>query len=131
VNTESAWSGVHEALPARWHVGPISYDPGVVRADGQRGAFSVTAREPHPGRGKHPQTVSGIGDDEVGALRDLDDRLRGVSRPDGSRMEELRRRLRLAYVEGAEEWSLDHSGRQLETRELQAVVGRFRTGGGA
>lgn len=37
------------------------------------------------------------------ALRDLDDRLRGVPKPDGGRLEELRRRLRQAYFEAAEE----------------------------
>jgi hypothetical protein len=42
------------------------------------GAFSVTARGPHPGRGKAPVTVSGTGEDEAAALHDLNDRLRGV-----------------------------------------------------
>jgi len=56
------------ALPAGWRVGPPTYDPGVVRADGQLGAFSVTARGPHPGRGTLPETVTGTGDDELGAL---------------------------------------------------------------
>ena len=51
---EAAWFAVHEALPARWHVGPVTFDPG-------RHAFSVTARGPHPGRGKAPVTVSGDG----------------------------------------------------------------------
>ena len=70
---EEAWSAVHEALPARWHVGPVTYDPG-------RHEWSVTAHGPHPGRGKAPQSVTGTGEDEVAALRDLDDRLRGVPR---------------------------------------------------
>ena len=78
---EDAWGAVHEALPARWQVGPVTYDPGVVRPDGLMGAFSVTARGPHPGRGKAPTTVSGTGADEAAALRDLDARLRGVARP--------------------------------------------------
>ena len=91
---EAAWFAVHEALPAGWRVGPVTYDPG-------RHAHSVTARGPHPGRGKMPQTVSGTGEDETGALRDLDDRLRGVPRSNGGRMDELRRRLRFAYVGGA------------------------------
>jgi hypothetical protein len=68
---EAAWFAVHEALPARWQVGPVTYDPGVVRPDGLMGAFSVTARGPHPGRGKAPVTVSGTGEDEIAALRDL------------------------------------------------------------
>ncbi len=57
---EAAWDAVHEALPARWCVGRPSYDPGVVRADGYRGAWSVTARGPHPGRGKMPQSVTAV-----------------------------------------------------------------------
>jgi hypothetical protein len=85
----TAWSAVHEALPARWRVGPVTFDPG-------RQAWSVTARGPHPGRGKAPVTVSGTGDNEIAALRDLDGCLRGVPHPDGGRLDELRRRLRLA-----------------------------------
>jgi hypothetical protein len=46
--------------------------------------------------------VAGTGEDETAALRDLDDRLRGVPKPDGTRLDELRRRLRLAYMGGAE-----------------------------
>jgi hypothetical protein len=38
------------------------------------------------------------------ALRDLEDRFRGVPKPDGGgRLEELNRRLRQAYFEAAEE----------------------------
>jgi hypothetical protein len=61
---EAAWFAVHDALPAYWHVGPITFDPG-------RGTFSVTARAPHPGRGKLPVTLSGHGETEVAALVDL------------------------------------------------------------
>jgi hypothetical protein len=121
-----AWDAVHEALPARWCVGMPSYDPGVVRSDGYRGAWSVTARGPHPGRGKTPQTVTGTGDDETAALRDLDGRLRGVSKPNGTRMEELRQRLRLAYVDGAEGWAREHMGRGLTTNEFARVICRSR-----
>ena len=56
---EAAWDAVHEALRAFWRVGPVIYDPGVVRPDGLMGAFSVTARGPHPGRGKMPVPASG------------------------------------------------------------------------
>jgi hypothetical protein len=118
---ESAWSAVREALPARWRVGAVTHDPGVVRADGLMGAFSVTARGPHPGRGKMPVTVSGTGEDEVAALRDLDDRLRGVPAPDGSRMDELGRRLRLAYIDGAESWTHANAGRGMTRDELGAL----------
>lgn len=120
-----AWDAVHEALPARWCVGQPSYDPGILRADGYRGAWSVTARGPHPGRGKVPQTVTGTGIDAAAALRALDDRLRGVPQPDGSRMDALRRRLRLAYVEGAEEWTAANAGRRPTTDELGRVIGRY------
>ena len=41
--------------------------------------------------------------DEAAALRNLDDRLRSVPQPNGSRMAERERRLRLDYLDGAEE----------------------------
>ena len=91
---EDAWDAVHEALPAGWTVGPPTYDPGVP-------GWSVTARSVAISRLKPPLTVSGIGVDETYALRDLDDRLRGVPQPNGSRMAERERRIRLAYIEGA------------------------------
>jgi hypothetical protein len=53
---EAAWSAVHEALPARWRVGPPSFDPG-------RPGWSVTAIGPLPGRGKMPTTVSATGNE--------------------------------------------------------------------
>jgi len=115
---EAAWGAVHEALPARWHVGPVVYDPG-------RRAWSVTAHGPLPGRGKAPQTVSGIGADEVAALRDLDDHLRGVPRPDGGRLEELNRRLRQAYLAGAEEQSQRAEGHGLTEEELGRVLDHY------
>ncbi len=58
---ETAWDAVHEALPARWQVGPVTYGP----SDGRH---HVTARGPHPGRAKMPVTVSGTGDDEIAVL---------------------------------------------------------------
>jgi hypothetical protein len=33
-----AWDSLWEAVPARWTVGPASYDPGVLRSDGHLGA---------------------------------------------------------------------------------------------
>jgi len=116
---ERAWWAVHEALPDRWQVGPPTFDPG-------RDAWRVSAIGPHPGRGKLPQTVTGIGIDEVAALRDLDDRLRGVPKPDGTRMDALRQRLRLAYVEGAEEWTRRERGRPMTTDELVRVLDHAR-----
>jgi hypothetical protein len=70
-------------------------------------------------------TVSGTGEDETAALRDLDDRLRGVPKPDGTRLDELRRRLRFAYLDGAETWSREHVGRGLRRDELGRVIGRY------
>jgi hypothetical protein len=117
MDRDAAWNSLWEAVPARWTVGPVTRDPGALRSDGHPGAFSVTARGPHPGRGKAPQTVTGTGDDETAALRDLDATLRERS-ADGSYLEELRPRLRLAYVDGAEEWTRENVGRQMTRDEL-------------
>src|SRR6476620_9832420 len=92
---EAAWDAVHEALPAGWTVGPPTFDPGVPQ-------WSVTARSVAYSRLKPPQTVTGTGVDETAALRNLDERLRGVPQPNGSRMAERERRIRLAYLDGAE-----------------------------
>ena len=116
---EDAWDAVHEALPAGWTVGPPTFDPGVP-------GWSVTARSVASSRLKPPQTVTGTGVDETAALRNLDDRLRGVPQPNGSRMAERERRIRLAYLEGAEEWSRETTGRGLTEGELEGVVRRFR-----
>jgi hypothetical protein len=90
---EAAWDAVHEALPAGWTVGPPTFDPGV------RG-WSVTARSVAYSRRKPPRTVTGTGESETAALRALDDRLRGVRQPNGSRMAERERRIRMAYLDG-------------------------------
>jgi hypothetical protein len=95
-----------------------------IRSDGYRGAWSVTARGPHPGRGKPPQTVTGTGEDETATLRDLDATL-GQKPADGSYLEELRQRLRLAYVDGAEEWTRVNVGRSLTGQKLEAVIARM------
>lgn len=104
---EAAWSAVHEALPARWRVGPPTFDPG-------EGHWSVTARSGTRGRGKPPICVSGTGETPEAALRALDDLLRGVPKPDGTKLDELRRRLRLAYVQGAFEGWADMTAEDLE-----------------
>jgi hypothetical protein len=126
---ESAWNDVFDALPARWCVGRPSLDPGVLRSDGYRGAWSVTARGPHPGRAKAPQTVTGTGDDETAALRDLDATLRGAKPADGSYLDELRKRLRFAYVEGAEAWTREAIGRTMTDGELGRVIESYRRPG--
>ena len=65
------------------------------------------------------------GETPAAALEDLSDRLRGVSRPDGGRMEAMRARVRLAYVAGAEEWAAANLGRRLRRDELGRVIGRY------
>jgi hypothetical protein len=40
-------------------------------------------------------------------------------------MDELRRRLRLAYVDGAEDWTRENIGRGLTRDELGNVIGRY------
>jgi hypothetical protein len=88
------------------------------------GAFSVTARGPHPGRGKAPVTVSGTGEDEIAALSAFDARLRG--REDaGGNLGALRRRLRIAYVSGAEECTRENVGRQMSGQELAGFLERY------
>ena len=64
--------------------------------------------------------------DETAALRNLDDRLRGVPQPNGSRMAERERRMRLAYLGGAEAYSRETIGRGLSESELEGVVRRSR-----
>jgi hypothetical protein len=115
---DEAWDAVHESLPARWQLGPPTYSP----ADH---AWHVTARGPHAGRRTHPQTITGTGEDEIAALRDLDDRLRGVPKPHGGQMDALRRRLRLAYIQGAEEWTHRELDRGMSDAELERVAARY------
>jgi hypothetical protein len=115
---EAAWGHLHEALPARWTVGLGSYDPGERR-------WSVSAVGPDRGRGKIPTYVTGYGLDELAALRDLDARLRGEHAAAPRKLDELRARLRLAYVAGAEDWTERELDRPLSTDELASVIGRF------
>ena len=84
---EAAWDAVHEALPARWEVGPVSYDCGPSRSH---------------------------------------DRLRGVPKRNGTRQDELRRRLRFAYLEGADDWAERELGRKLTADELEGVTGHYK-----
>jgi hypothetical protein len=76
------------------------------------GTGGPSARSGHPGpRFAGPIYLTGLGEDEVPALRDLDARLRG-ERSEGPRwLEELRARLRFAYLDGAEERSRQELGR--------------------
>ena len=61
---ERAALDVLELLPEWWAVGPTSYDPGT-------GRWTWTARGRHPGRGKHPETITGTGEDELAAMTDF------------------------------------------------------------
>jgi len=56
--------------------------------------------------------------------RDLDAVLRGAKPADGSCLEELRQRIRLGYLDGAEGWTRQHIGRGLTADELRSIVGR-------
>jgi len=115
---EDAWDAVHEALPAGWRVAPVTYSPAIP-------GYSVSALSGGYSRTKRPHTVQGTGDTENAALRTLDDRLRGVPQPNGSVMEARERRIRLAYLQGAEEWSRENSGRPLTEDQLEGVIRRF------
>jgi hypothetical protein len=115
---EEVWGRLHEALPARWTVGLGSFNPGEHR-------WSVSAVGPHPGRGKLPIYVTGFGQDELEAVRDLDARLRGERAEGPRKLDELRARLRLAYVEGAEEWAQERTGRSLSNEELVHIIQNF------
>ena len=113
-----AWDVLYDSLPARWHIGKPSYDP-------ERAPWSVTAWGPQPGRGEARQAVIGTGDTPVAALRDLDDRLRSATKPNGGRMDELRRQLRMAYVDGAEALAREAFDRGLTEDELGRVIERY------
>jgi hypothetical protein len=54
-------------------------------------------------------------------------RLRGVRQPNGSKLGDLERRIPLAYLEGAAEWSRENARRRLTEGELEGVVGRFES----
>jgi hypothetical protein len=73
-------------------------------------------------------TVSGLGESEVAALRNLGDHLRGVAGPLGTRMDDLRRRLRFAFLEGAEDESRRSVGRGLTPEEQDRVLRRYSGG---
>ena len=55
-------------LPDGWRIGQTSWNPDV-------GRWAITARGPHPGRGKAQETISGTGVDDLAAITDLGVRL--------------------------------------------------------
>ena len=90
---EAAWWELHDALPAFWSVGPPTFSR-------EHQSWTITAIGRHPGRGKMPQTVTGLGDGEVAALRDLEARLNNLPRPDGeaAKRAALALRSRLPFI---------------------------------
>ena len=90
---ERAALDVLALLPEWWAVGPTSYDPGT-------GRWTWTARGRHPGRGKSPERVTGIGEDELAAMIDLRNRL--DERQRAKKLAAVDRRGRAAFLEGAE-----------------------------
>ena len=55
-------------LPDGWRIGQTSWNPDL-------GRWAITARGPHPGRGKAQETISGTGVDDLAAITDLGVRL--------------------------------------------------------
>jgi hypothetical protein len=109
---------LYASLPAGWHVGMPTYDSA-------RGARSVTASGTGIVGRDEPQMVTGTGDTEAVALRDLDSRLRDVPSPNRARIDELRHQLRMAYVDDAEAFSRDNFDRGLTAHELARIIRRY------
>jgi hypothetical protein len=86
---EKAWA-VHEAFR---HAGTSGLRASPTRSPGH-GTVSAVGPTRH---GQIPVSVTGTGSDELSAVGDLDERLRGRENAWG-RLEALRARLRLAYV---------------------------------
>ena len=72
-----------------------------------------------------PEVVTGPGPDEVAALHDPDDHIRGILELDRTRPEELNRRLRQAYLTGSEEHSREHEERGLTAEERERVLRHY------
>ena len=113
---ERAALDVLALLPEWWAVGRTSYDPGT-------GRWTWTARGPHPGRGKFPETITGTGLDELTAMIDL--RIRLDQRRRAEELAEIDRRGRAAFLEGAEQRSQAAEGRPLTADELEPVTRRY------
>ena len=75
------------------------------------------------GRGKHPETITGTGEDELAAMTDLAIQL--DERRRDAKLAEIDRRGRAAYLEGAEERSRTVEDRPLTTDELDRVTKRY------
>jgi hypothetical protein len=116
ISRQAAWAAIREALPPRWQVGAVTHDP-------HEGLWIVTAESRVRGLST-PIRVSGIGHDDLAALRDLNRRLRGAPASTLGNLDEFRRRTRLAYLEGAEDWATRHA-EPLTLDELTRVIRRF------
>lgn len=101
---ECAALDVLALLPDGWRVGRACWNPGTRR-------WAVTARAPHLGRGEAPETISGIGDDDLAAMIDL--RIRLEERHRGETLGAVDQRGRAAYLEGAKAQSTTEEGRRL------------------
>ena len=87
------------------------------------GRWTYTARGPHPGRGKHPETITGTGEEELAAMTDLAIRL--DERQRAEKLDAIDRRGRAAFLDGAEEQSQTVEGRPLTAEELERVTKRY------
>ena len=113
---ERAALDVLDLLPDRWALGPTSYDPGI-------GRWSYTARGPHPGRGKMPETITGTGEDELAAMIDL--RIRLAERRRDEKLAEIDRRGRAAFLDGAERGLVASWVDGLTADEFERVRSRY------
>ena len=114
----SAWDALYDSLPGRWHIGMPTYAV-------DRMAWSVTAWGPGIAGQQPSQSVTGTGETEAAALRDLDERLRRLPAPNLAGVDELRHQLRMAFVDGAEAFSRETLDRGLTTHELRRIIQRY------
>ena len=112
---ERAALDVLELLPEWWAVGQTSYDPGT-------GRWTWTARGPHPGRGKHPETITGTGEDELAAMIDLPSASTNAA---GRQARGDRPPRPCAFLEGVEAQSRAAEGRPLTADELERITKRY------
>lgn len=101
-------------LPKRWLI-PPRYEPGTSR-------WFASAQGPHPHGGENG-SISAEGEDELHALTDPVLKLSELGKTD--REATLERRVRLAYVKGAEERSTTVVGMPLTANEQQRVFARY------
>ena len=99
---------------------PLGPRPDVLRPRHRR--WSYTARGPHPGRGKHPETITGTGEDELAAMIDL--RIRLDERRRDEKLEEIDRR-DARLPRGSRGAVQDGEGRPLTADELERVTKRY------